>query len=527
MRFASPAVFRPLRYRQYRAFWLGNLCTHFATWMQVVAAAWLMISLSPRSDLVAMIQTATTLPAIISSVAGGIFADLWNRRIVLLYGQVIMLTGTAMLAILNGFENITPWLLLAFTFVVGAGTHMNLPANQTTAGELVPYEEIPRAIALNAIGYNLARSIGPSLGGVLVALYGVTTTFAVSASLYVVLFIVLLGWKQTAKRDELPREPLWPAIGAGFRYLRHAPEAVAGMVRCTVFTIAASAIWALLPLLAEQQLAGSSMFYGFLLGCLSVGAVAGALLFDRLKQKLSSEMLVSVGGGLLSIAILCLALTTYLPVVIAALFVVGIVWVANLTVLNVTVQLSAAEWVRTRLLSLYYAALAGGLALGSWFWGMLTQHYGLETALIDAGLFSIGSMVLSPFFRIPGQLPNDLIPISHSLAVELPPDIEPGVHAVMVNVEYRIDRARMADFQKAMEHLRVIRLRDGAANWSLYQSAADASLWIETFAVASWTEYLRRRRRLTMRDWPAIEAVRQFHTGPDKPLVTRFIRRRW
>ena len=149
------------------------------------------------------------------------------------------------------------------------------------------------------------------------------------------------------------------------------------------------------------------------------------------------------------------------------------------------------------------------------------------SALGAATLFGLASMVLSPFFRIPGQLPNDLVPISHALAVELPPDIEPGAHAVMVNVEYRIDRARMQEFQHAMEKLRVIRLRDGASNWSLYQSAADASLWIEAFAVTSWAEYLRRRRRLTMRDWPAIELVRQFHTGSDKPTVPRFIRRRW
>ena len=525
LRMAVPAAFLPLRHKRYRDFWLSNICTNFGIWIQTVAATWLMISLTPRSDMVAMIQTAMTLPAIISCLLGGILSDLWTRRVVLMAGQMIVIGGTAMLAILQGFENLTPWLLLGFTFMVGAGTHMNLPAMQASASDLVPYDDIPHAIALNAIGYNMARSLGPAIGGSLVAIYGVATAFAVSAVLHLMLLITLLRSKMGSKGREFPPEPFFPAIAAGFRYARRAPSAIASMARCAVFTFCAAAVWALLPLLAERENSGSPLLYGMLLACLSIGAVAGALLFNSLRKKLGGEALLNTGSGVLAVSLLLLAVpSSWLPLLLA-LFAAGVVWVTNLTILNITVQLSVAEWVRTRILALYYIAMAGGMAAGSWFWGVITQSFGLEVALLGAAGVTVCSLLLAFLLPIPDQLPNDLAPIENTLPVDLPTGIDPARDPVVIQVEYQIDPSQTVAFQQAIDQLRIIRLRDGAYRWALYQSIAEPNTWIESFLLDSWTEYLRRRRQLTQRDWKTIKAVRQFHTGPDRPRVSRFIQR--
>lgn len=520
-----PRSLAPFRYPMYQAIWGATLLSNLGVWVQSVGAAWLMTTIAPSADMVALVQTATAAPVLLFSLFGGTLADLWDRRKVFLTGQLIVFTGAVTLAVMQGVGAVTPWLLLALTFLLDTGSALRQPAYQSSVSELVPREELVNAISLNSIAFNLARASGPALGGVIVAGWGVQGAFLFNAASNIVILIVLMMWRRPKPVSDLPREPILQAMVGGLRYVRGSPPILAAMLRCASFTACAGSVWALLPLIARQDLGGGAEHYGLLLGCLGIGAVAGALTIGPLRQRVSGEYLIA--GGTLAFTIPCLAIGMWprQEVAIPALLIGGAAWMTTLSSFNVMVQLSAAGWVKARALAIYSMALFAGLALGSWGWGHAATLIGTHTALIVAGCALLATLTMAPFLRLPSDLNRDLSPMPGVVRPVLAPGVRPGDGAVAVTVSYRIDPERAAHFLKAIRPLRRLRLRDGALRWTIYQDSSDPGRWIEAYILASWLDDLRHQQRMTVADREVIERVNGFHLESELPKTTHLIAR--
>ncbi|MGQ9365795.1 MFS transporter [Azospirillum sp. ST 5-10] len=520
-----PGSLSPFRYPMYRAIWMATLVSNLGVWMQSVGAAWLMTSIATSADMVALVQSATALPVLLFSLLGGTLADLWDRRLVFLTGQSIVLAGALTLAAMQGLEAVTPWLLLALTFLLDTGTALRQPAYQSTVGELVPRAELPAAIALNSIAFNIARSVGPGLGGIVVATFGVQTAFVLNAVSNLFIIGVLLAWRRPRATGDLPREPILRAMRGGVLYVRGSPPILAAMARCFVFTAGAGAVWALLPLYARGDLGGGPTVYGLLLGCLGLGAVAGALSIGTLRRRVRGELLVAGGTAAFAVPCLTLAAAPTLWAAMPALCVGGAAWMTTLSSFNVMVQLSAANWVKARALAIYFMALFGGLATGSWGWGHMAEAFGTPAALGAAGLVLLASLALAPLLRLPTDLDKDLSPLPDARPPALAPGLQPGTGAVAVTVEYRIEPAQAAPFVRAMRPVRRLRRRDGAVRWTLYQDAGEPGRWVEAFILPSWLDDLRHQRRLTVADRDVLDRANAFHRGGEPPRVSHLIAR--
>lgn len=520
-----PSALAPFRYPMFRAIWLATLMSNFGVWIQSVGAAWLMTSIADSAAMVALVQSATALPVLMFSLFGGALADLWDRRLVFMTGQIIVLSGATLIAVLEGAGAVTPWLLLALVFVMDTGSALRQPAYQASVGDLVPRSELPAAVALNSIGFNIARSVGPAIGGLVVATLGVQASFILNAVSNIFIIGVLLAWRPKRPVDELPRESLLPAMASGLRYVGGSPTVLTVMLRCFVFTAAAGAAWALLPLVARDDLGGGPFTYGILLGSLGVGAIIGALNIGVLRRRTSGQMLVAIGTASFAVTMLVLGLFPNLYAVIPALVLGGAAWMMTLSSFNVMVQLSAANWVKARVLSIYQMSLFGGLALGSWGWGHAAESVGTGQALTAAGLALAISLILGLRFRLPANIAPDMSPITALPRPTLAPGLDAGPGSVAVTVEYEVDPADARDFAAAMRSLRRLRRRDGAVRWTLYQDAANPTRWIEAFLLRSWLDDLRHQRRTTMADRDTLDRVRAFHRGSADPRVSHLLAR--
>jgi len=520
-----PASLSPFRYPMFRAIWLATLMSNMGVWIQSVGAAWLMTSITDSAPMVALVQSATALPVLLFSLFGGALADLWDRRLVFMTGQIIVLSGATLIAVLEGVGAVTPWLLLALVFVLDTGSALRQPAYQATVGDLVPRSELPMAVALNSIGFNIARSVGPAIGGLVVASFGVQASFILNAVSNIFIIGVLLAWHPKRPAEELPRERLLPAMASGLRYVGGSPTVLTVMLRCFTFTALAGAVWALLPLVARQDLGGGPSTYGVLLTSLGVGAIIGAINIGTLRRHTSGQVMVAIGTVGFAIATLVLGLMQSLGAVVPALILGGAAWMTTLSSFNVMVQLSAANWVKARVLSIYQMSLFGGLALGSWGWGHAADAIGTGRALTIAGGLLLSSLVLALRFRLPANIAPDLSPITALPRPTLAPGVDVGPGAVAVTVEYDVEPTNAAAFSSAMRRLRRLRRRDGAVRWTLYQDAANPSRWVEAFVLRSWLDDLRHQRRTTMADRGTLELIRSFHRGTEPPRVSHLLAR--
>lgn len=392
----------PLRRGQYRSIWLTTLASYNGIWIQSVAAAWAMTLISDRAELVALVLSASTLPTPVMSLLGGALCDSWGRRPVYLLGQASMLLGIVALAALEFSGRTQPWSLLVLSFVVGCGNALRQPAAHASAGDLVPPSELPTAVTLNSISFNIARSLGPAVGGLLVSFCGVHVALAIAALLNVPALPVLLRWKAPKPSQDARTEPLLRAIGTGIAYAVRERPILAVLVRCSCFTVLASAVWALLPVIARDLVDGGATTYGMLLGSIGVGALlCGVLLVGRLRQRLGSEGVAVLSYALFALATLTPALTSHLALIVPAFALGGAAWMSTQTTCNVLVQRLAEPWVRSRAIALYLVASFGALGLGGWAWGRLTDIYGIRTVLIIAGLLMAASTMLGRIVRLP------------------------------------------------------------------------------------------------------------------------------
>ncbi len=491
--------------------------------MQNVGAAWQMTLLAPSALMVALVQTATNLPVFLLGVPAGAVGDIVDRRKLLLITQAWMLAAAGVLGVLTLTGTSGPWTLLWLTFALGLGATMNGPAWQAIMPELVPREELPAAIALNSIGFNLARSVGPALGGLVVAGVGAGAAFLLNAVSFLGVLIVLYNWKRSPEHSTNSTESITEAIWAGFRYVRFAPTMHSVLWRSGTFVISASALWSILPLVAKDELHSESSGYGLLLGCLGAGAIVGALMIGRLRQSFTPELVVTASVAMFGLANIALAYLSSFSAVALILVAGGVAWMSVNSSLSTAAQTSLPAWVRARGLAVYLLVFQSAMALGSVIWGEVATHFGLRMTLLVAGIALLAAAAATARLRLTGQREPDVTPSLHWPEPALLVDRNPEHGPVLVTVEYWIDPARGVEFARAMQAMRTVRRRDGAIRWGLFEDAAAPGRYIETFVVESWAEHLRQHERATVSDRELEETAWAFHLAPEPPKVTHWI----
>ncbi|MCC6263410.1 MAG: MFS transporter [Bryobacterales bacterium] len=520
---ATLSAWAPLSQPVFRALWLASLGSNIGTWMQNVGAAWLMTSLTPSPLYVALVQTATYLPVLLIGLPAGAIADIFDRRKVLLVTQAWMTVAAGLLAFSTWFGFTGPNLLLFLTFVLGAGATVNAPAWQAIMPELVPRPQLASAIALNSMGFNISRAIGPALGGLLISFVNPAAAFTVNAISFVGVVAVVYGWKREAIGPRDKSERVVNAVMAGVRYVRYAPELHGVFLRTFLFVIPASALWSLLPLLAKEDLASGSTGYGIMLGALGTGSVAVAALLPRLRSVLGVERLVGSAIVAFGLANLGLFYFSNFAAIILALLLGGACWITITSSFNTVAQQALPSWVRARGLSVYIFLFQGGMALGSTLWGSVAEHVSTRHSLLAA---AVSVAVMVPFTRrwkLESEPEQDVSPSQHWPEPVVVEPFEADRGPVLVTTEYCIRRDRREPFLHAMRQLESIRRRDGAIRWGLFEDPANPGRYLESFLVESWAEHMRQHLRVTMADKALEDAVRHFHNGPNPPAVTHWL----
>jgi MFS family permease len=491
--------------------------------MHDVGASWLMTSLAPSPLMVALVQAATSLPMFFFALPAGALADVVDRRRLLLFTQAWMLVTAATLGGLTVAGVTGPWLLLAFTFLMGTGGALNGPAWQAVTLEVVPRAELPAAVALGGVGVNLARAVGPALGGLVVAAQGPGAAFLLNAVSFLGVLVVVYRWRREPRVSVLPAERVAGAIRAGLRYVRHAPALRAVLIRCGVFILGGSALWAMLPILARRELRLDALGYGVLLGCLGAGAVGGAALLPRVRQRLAIDPLTAAATLLFAAVTVTLAYVRIYLLVCAAMLAGGVAWMALMSSFNVAAQQTAPSWVRARALAMYLLVFQGGMAVGSALWGAVASRAGITTALGLAAAALVVGLAAAVRWRLEHGEGLDLTPSQHWPDPVVAGELEPDQGPVLVTVEYRVAPAEAGAFAEAMRAVRLMRLRDGALHWGLFGDTADPSRHIETFVVESWAEHLRQHERVTQTDREIEETARRFQSRDAPLLISHWI----
>jgi MFS family permease len=497
--------------------WSAQFVSNIGSWMQTVAAQWLMLTLTSSATYIALVQTAASLPVVLFAVVAGAAGDLVDRRKFLLITQGLMLVAAVALGILALAGLVTPWVLLGLIFAVGTGQALTSPTWQVLQPELVPPDQRPQAISLGAVNQNLARAVGPAIGGVLLAATSAGAVFLVNAATFLAVIGVIVWWKSTRSAQALPREHVGEAIRAGGRYVAESPILRVILVRAALFVFFASSIWALLPLIAQSQLHLGSGGYGLLLGCVGIGAVGGAALLPRLRSQMAPGTLLTGGSLALAGVAFVLGYVHVVAAVAAALVVGGLAWILALSTLNSLYQLSLPGWVKARGMSFYLVVFQGGNAVGSLAMGITAQHLGLSPTMLVAG----AALALGPLaglrYRFQPIPTAELMPAGDWPQPMLAADQAPG-GPVMVSVEYWPRDGRADDLLAALEATRFSRRRTGAIDWRVWQDAAVPNRIVEQFVVASWSEHLRQHERVTLRDQQRLDSVRAL-TDPGRPTT--------
>lgn len=521
---ATPPARGPLNSPVFRALWIATVISNIGTWMHDVGAGWLMTSLSPSPLLVALVQAATTLPMFLLALPAGAMADIVDRRKMLLSAQILGLAAAAVLAVLTLQGLTTPWVLLAATFVLGVAAALSAPVFQAIVPELVDKPDLPDAVALNSLGVNISRAIGPALGGVIVAVAGVPAVFALNAASVLAVLIVLVRWKRVPATRVLPPEHFFGALRAGFRYGRHSPAMRLVLVRTLGFFLFGSALWAMLPLIGRRELGLDAAGYGALLGCMGAGAVVGALLLKQLNKKVAANTISIWAILLFAGATLTLALASNGWLAGAVMFAAGLAWIGMLTSLNVAAQMASPGWVKARALAVYLLVLQGAMTGGSILWGTLASRSSVAGTLTIAAAGLTLTILLALRWRLPKDATTDLAPSNHwadpVVAVPLAGDRGP----VLIEIEYRVAPERQAEFTAALRRFRSTRQRDGAIRWDIWEDVSEPGCVVERFVVESWIEHQRQHARITHTDALDQELLNAFHIGGWPPIVRHLLR---
>lgn len=503
--------------------WIATVVSNVGGWMYSVASGWLMTTLDPDPLTVSLVQVANTLPMFLFAIPAGALVDIVDRRVFLIVGEIAVTVTSTAFAALVWLHLITPGSLLVFTFIVTVASAITAPAWQAVVPQLVPKPELASAIAANSVGINVSRAVGPALGGFMVVTLGIAAPFWFNAVSNLGVIAALIRWRPLKKSGpRLPPETFGQAMRAGLRHARYNPHLRATLIRAVAFFVFASAYWALLPLVARNQIAGSPALYGSLLAAIGASAVAGAFLLRTLRNKLGPDALLAAATVATALATALFGLAHAAVVALLASVIAGASWIAGVSSLNISAQVALPEWVRGRGLAMYVTVMFGALSLGSTIWGEVAKLLGLPFALYAAAAGAVIAIPLAWRWKLQTGATVDLTPSMHWPEPITTAEVEPDRGPVLVMIEYRIDPKHRDQFLDAMApYARQLR-RDGAYDFGIFEDPADEGRFVETFMTDSWIEHLRLHQRITNADRKAEQAVRRWNIGGE-PKATHLI----
>jgi MFS family permease len=517
-----PAALAPLRNATFRWLWLASVVGWLGTWLQNTGAGWLMTSLAPDPLIVSMVQAATIMPVFLLALPGGALADIMDRRLFLIGTQIWTLIAAATLATLMLTGGMTATWLLVLTFAIGIGSALTNPAWSAIVPELVPRNDLVQAIALNGIGFNLTRAIGPAVAGFLIVLGGSSLAFSLYALSVVPVIMALVTWRRSQRFTGLPREHFLSAMRAGMRFVRHTPAVQSAMARTIAYSLPAAAPWAMLPLFVREALDLGPGWFGLILGLMGIGGVTSGMLLPFLRARFSRGATVLMCSASSSAGTLILAISPHWATAAFGMFLFGLGWTAAYATMQAAAQLACPAWVRARSLSIYQLAQNGALTIGSFAWGALGAAIGMRPALIAAALTAAVLALGARYFRIEAvaavPLPETPPPEGpEAPAAELVPLLRSARNRVMETVHYRVRPEERAAFMAVMHEVRLVRGRSGAAFWQLYENVAHPEAWLEIWSMESWIDHLREGSRLSDEDRAVLARAAVFQTDARRP----------
>jgi MFS family permease len=514
----------PLSQATFRNMWLAVLASNIGTWIHDVSAAWFMAETTGSPFMVAAVQSATTLPVVLLAVLAGTLADIVDRRKYLIVAQLWMLLVASTLALLAHLDMLGPWTLVALTFALGIGAAMAMPAQQASIPELVPRSMLSPAVALASLSMNIARAIGPALGGLIVASGGIEWAFAINALSFLGVTLVLIVWRRAPSPSVLPPEPFGVALRAGLRYASQATVLQSVLVKAASFFFFASALTALLPIVVNRELQASAGTYGLLLGCIGIGAIVGALLLPRLRERFDPDRLVLIATLVYAGCILALALLRSIPALYVVSLVNGFAWITVLSSLQIAAQTSVPAWVRARALALYIVVFSGGMAVGSLGWGTLAQYTSITLALLAAAAGTALAAIFGLRFKLGEAANANVTPSGHWPQPVVVEDIAGDRGPVLVTIEYRIALDRRDEFLRLMRPLGRSRRRDGALQWGVVEDTEEPGTYLEYFLDGSWLEHLHKHERVTESERVLQEQILALLADPDvRPQARHYV----
>jgi len=524
---ANLSIRATLRHTGFRALLGGGTVYFIGNAMQAMAAAWLMVEVTGSSFLAALVQTAVFLPMFLLALPAGVLADTTDRRRLMLGALAVQAVLVSLLALLFILGVAGPGTLLLLTFLTGCCTAMLSPSWNSAIVDVVPREELPQAITAIGISYNSARALGPAIAGAVYAAVGPGWVFVLAV-------LGVLALMESVRRhpprphppSRLPAERLWGGMLSALRFARHSETLLAQLVRTGAYSAAGSALWALLPVIGFRQLGLGSAGFGLLMGCLGTGAVLAGLVLGRLRARLGLERLVLIGGVVFALVMVVAALSSLRWLTYAALVAGGASWMSVMSTYNTATQTSVPPWVRARAVSLHTLCALGAFAIGSAFWGALSDILGLTPALlIGAAAMGAGLLLAKPFpLRMSELHEVTQVPLSEDLFVQHQPDPEAG--PVAVEIGYRIRPENTEAFLEDVSLLRAPRRRDGATFWRVYRDLSDPSRFVERFIVTSWADYLHQRARGTLADQQIEAGLREHLQHGEVPSLQHYIAER-
>jgi len=520
---AAPAgSFAPLRETTFAVLWAATVLGNTGSFMRDVASSWLVTDLGAGPAAVSLIQAAGTLPVFLLAIPAGVLSDILDRRRFLIAVQLLLASVSITLMALSYLGLMTVSSLVALTFVGGIGAALMAPTWQAIVPELVAARDLKSAVALNSLGINIARSIGPAIGGLLLASFGAAATYGVDVTSYAIVIAALLWWRRPAGAEDVLSERFLGAFRAGLRYARASRDLHVVLLRAAVFFACSSAVWALLPLVARNLLGGDAGFYGILLGAVGAGAILGALALPRLRARLDADGLMLGAAMVTALATGSLAFAPPQWAALIVLLLLGAAWITALTTLNGTAQAILPNWVRGRGLAVYLTVFNGAMALGSLGWGMVAEAIGVPGTLLAGAASLLLAALLLHRVRLPvGEA--DLVPSNHWPEPLTAGPVEHDRGPVLILIEYCVAQENRAPFLHMLTRLSQERRRDGAYAWGVTEDAADPECVMEWFMVESWAEHLRQHRRVSHADADLQGGVLRFHMGPGAPVVRHFL----
>jgi MFS family permease len=519
---AASGAFAPLRHLLFAVVWGATIFGSVGTFMRDVASSWIVTELSASPTAVALIQAAATLPTFLLAIPAGALSDIVDRRKLLITMMSCLAVASTVLTFLAATSQASVVSLVSLTFLGSVAASMAAPTWQSIVPELVPKDELKAAVAMNSLGFNIARAVGPALGGMLLASAGATVTYGLNTSCFLVVIAALVWWRRAPSADDNLVERFGGAVRAGLRYALASADLRRVLLRASAFLLFANVVWALMPIVARQVFGGDAQFYGVMLGATGVGAIAGALVMPRIRALLGVEHLLLAAALVMAAVLVWFSLAPPQWTGIVAALCFGVAWISVLISLNSTTQAILPDWVRGRGLAVYFMASSGAVTASSVIWGAVAQFTGVRIALFAGGACLIVVSLILQRFKLPAAN-TDLTPSHHWPEPTAAADLDYDRGPVLVTVEYKIRAEDRREFADALQRLSGERRRDGAYAWGASENAAAPDTILEWFFVESWAEHLRQHRRVSKADADLQTHVARFHIGTSQPKVSHYI----